>query len=112
MKRMASAIVLVAWAAGLAGCVETVAPPVPGLPPGGGTVVPPIAADPAPAPDSCGAARARLLVGQPASALLLIGARGPIRVLGPDQPMTMDFNPDRLNVFTDAAGRIERVTCG
>jgi len=30
----------------------------------------------------------------------------------PDSPMTMDYRPDRVNVFYDDARVIERITCG
>lgn len=34
-----------------------------------------------------------------------------IRVVGPDDAMTMDFRPDRLTIHTDKDGRIERFRC-
>ena len=34
------------------------------------------------------------------------------RVVKPGQPMTMDYRQDRVNVMLDAAGRIEKLTCG
>ncbi|MDQ1230820.1 hypothetical protein QE379_002246 [Sphingomonas sp. SORGH_AS 879] len=39
------------------------------------------------------------------------GART-LRVIAPDTVVTMDFRPDRLNVETDAQGRIIRFKCG
>ena len=39
------------------------------------------------------------------------GART-LRVIAPDTIVTMDFRPDRLNVETDAQGRIIRFRCG
>jgi hypothetical protein len=33
------------------------------------------------------------------------------RVLGPGMAGTMEFNPDRLTVTTDATGRITNVSC-
>jgi len=38
------------------------------------------------------------------------GART-LRWIAPNTAMTMDFRPDRLNVYVDAKGRIERFTC-
>ena len=37
---------------------------------------------------------------------------GLIRPIGPNQAVTMDYREDRVNVLQDAAGRIERITCG
>lgn len=37
---------------------------------------------------------------------------GRVRFIGPDDAVTMDYRPDRLNVETDAAGRIVRIRCG
>ena len=38
------------------------------------------------------------------------GART-LRWIAPDSAMTMDFRADRLNVYVDSKGRIERFTC-
>jgi hypothetical protein len=83
----------------LAGCVDTGAPPS-------------IAVEPPLGEDTCGLAPARTLIALDASAIAILQRSGPVRVIGPDQPVTMDYNPERLNVFTTAQGRIERVTCG
>ena len=50
-------------------------------------------------------------VGQPVST---IQAELPenARVLGPDDIATQDYRVDRLNVFVDASGVIQRLTCG
>lgn len=39
------------------------------------------------------------------------GARD-TRVIGPGQPVTMDFREDRLNIEVDARNRIVRFNCG
>ncbi|MFN7135908.1 MAG: I78 family peptidase inhibitor [Thermomonas sp.] len=39
------------------------------------------------------------------------GART-VRSLKPGQPMTMDYRGDRLNVLQDAAGKIDKISCG
>lgn len=62
--------------------------------------------------DSCGALRLQGLVGQPAEVLESIRFTQPVRVVGPGQPVTMDFNPQRLNVETTDADRIKRLACG
>ena len=35
-----------------------------------------------------------------------------VRVLKPNQPMTMDYRVERLNLYLDANGNIERIACG
>ncbi len=35
-----------------------------------------------------------------------------VRVLKPNQPMTLDYRGERLNVHVDANGKIVRLTCG
>jgi hypothetical protein len=37
---------------------------------------------------------------------------GTVRILPPDSIATMDYNPARLNIETDASGIITRVSCG
>jgi hypothetical protein len=89
----------------LAGCVETVTPPPI-------AVVPPSEVVPPSGEDTCGLAAARMLIALDASAVATLPRSGPVRVIAPDQPVTLDFNAERLNVFTNAAGQIQRVTCG
>lgn len=50
------------------------------------------------------------LVGQPVAAAARLPA--PKRIIGPDQMVTMEYNPARTNIETDAAGVITRVFCG
>lgn len=69
------------------------------------------------ATDECGATNIRTLVGRIADtatqeeARRLSGARG-MRVLPPGAIVTMDYRADRLNVRTDAAGKILSLDCG
>ncbi|CUK08171.1 Peptidase inhibitor I78 family protein [Ruegeria denitrificans] len=50
-------------------------------------------------------------IGQPVSSILgLLPERA--RVLGPDELATQDYRIDRLNVFINDAGIIQRLTCG
>jgi len=65
-----------------------------------------------PEADSCGAQGLEHLVGQPAQVLDSMRFGGPVRILQEGAPMTMDYNPGRLNITKDAAGRISRVWCG
>ncbi len=80
----------------LTGCVEPAAPARPPQPS---------------VPDSCGAAGLQGLVGQPKSVLARMNLPRDSRVIGPDQAVTMDFRPDRLNIETDRDGRIARIGC-
>lgn len=88
----------------LLGCVEMM-PPRPGPQPG-------------PVTDSCGAASLQYLVGQPATVLAAMTFPAPTRVIEPGMAVTMDYSPNRLNIWlapgrVQAEGKvIERVTCG
>ncbi|AQR73088.1 I78 family peptidase inhibitor [Sphingomonas sp. LM7] len=65
----------------------------------------------------CNAAKLDTLVGKTrsaaveAEALRLSGAKS-VRWLAPDSVATMDFRVDRLNLYTDASGKITRAGCG
>ena len=82
----------------LSACAEPV--------PGQVTPVPPAAED------TCGAAGLAALIGQPVSQFSAQTRQGPARVIRPGQPVTMDYNPLRLNVLLDADDRIVGVSCG
>ena len=69
--------------------------------------------------DACGASSlSRSLVGQPrrlaeqVQFLLPSGQPATVRVLGPNDAATMDYNPERANVRVDAAGTVTSVDCG
>lgn len=69
------------------------------------------------APAACVAEPGQAYLGQPASDATLEAIRratgaGQLRALKPGQAATMDFRQDRVTVVQDAAGRIERITCG
>ena len=76
------------------------------------------APEPAPTPelppedtDACGASDRQEFVGKPVSeALLPFGTL--LRVIGPNEAVTQDFRPERLNVQVDTVGKIERIWCG
>ena len=89
-------------------------PPAPPAPPALPTAAPP---PPPPLAMACDAAPAQRFVGQPATAANLEAARQAagartLRSLKPGQPMTMDYRGDRLNVLQDAAGKIDKISCG
>ncbi|TMV06929.1 hypothetical protein FGK63_12480 [Ruegeria sediminis] len=50
-------------------------------------------------------------VGQPVSTIQS-SLPDKARVLGPDDIATQDYRVDRLNVFVDGSGVIQRLTCG
>ena len=64
-----------------------------------------------PGPDACGASGYRGLVGQPLAAVTLPAALND-RVIRPGTPVTMDYDPTRLNLRLDAEGVIVAVDCG
>lgn len=72
---------------------------------------------PAPVASRCNAAPAQFAVGRNADAALENDARTragakTVRVLKPNQIVTMEFNAERLNLSVDDAGRVTRVACG
>jgi len=65
----------------------------------------------------CDAAAAQFAVGKPASPALLEQARvkagaQTARLLGPNDMVTLEYRSDRLNLNTDQAATVNRVTCG
>ena len=65
---------------------------------------------------SCDADQVQRFVGQPADAAQaeaqrLSGARS-VRRYATGDMLTMDYRADRLNIETDATGRIVKLTCG
>jgi len=100
----------------LAGCAA--ATPDPGPTP---TQVPPVAETPpeplpvvAPQPaDACGAEAVRHLIGRPRSEIPVPVRPNLQRVACTTCPVTLDFNPNRLNFFFDAdTGIIKEIRCG
>ncbi len=62
--------------------------------------------------DTCGLAALSDLLGQPASVLDTMRFAQPIRVIRPDDAVTEDFSPERLNVHLDERDRVESLSCG
>lgn len=62
--------------------------------------------------DPCGALPLQPLVGGPVTAFDRSAAPGPVRVYRRGDAITMDHNPARLNVETDARGIILTIRCG
>lgn len=75
--------------------------------------------DPAPVPpvdpepiDDCRASALQGLVGQKATVLRTMRFGTTVRIIQPGMAVTMDFIPDRLNIWIAEGGVIESVTCG
>ena len=74
------------------------------------TALPALAHDKA--PDTCGATDLQSLIGGPAPAGL--PGPNPVRIHADGDAVTMDYNPQRVNIILDAATRstVLAVTCG
>ncbi len=93
-----------------------------GAPLGDAALAPPPAAPPGPLPlgpgsDRCDATKARFAVGEAFDAALLERARtaagaAVARRLHPDQPVTMEYRGDRLNMLVGDDGEVSAVRCG
>lgn len=102
-------VVAVVGAVVAAGC-SSVAPQPPAPPP-------PIGASTAPVGGDCDAQGAQWAVGKSATAKVLEQARvragaRMARVLHPGQVATMEFDPQRLSLSVDGAGKVKAVSCG
>jgi hypothetical protein len=63
-------------------------------------------------PDRCGVAGVQGLIGQPFVALAGYRLPGALRVLYPDQVVTAEVQPSRLNATVDRETRITALFCG
>lgn len=61
--------------------------------------------------DTCGSARYQSLIGQ-AGPVISVPANTPYRSYKTGDPVTMDYNPTRLNFEHDKTGKLVRVSCG
>lgn len=99
---------------GLTACASDPAPapqPPPAAPPPTSTPAP--APRPRPATDMCGAYEVQDLVGRPRSEVPVPVLPALQRVACTTCPVTMDYNPKRLNFLYDAeTGIIKEVKCG
>lgn len=80
----------------LLGCVEPQAPVEPPQPP---------------TAPGCIADSLQGLVGQPSEVAERMSLPPGSRIIGPNQPVTMDFRPDRLNIETGRTGLITKISC-
>ena len=128
-SRILSLLTTTVAAALLAGCAGM---PGGGMGPGmGGTVVtpsqpgvyqpatppPPQWQTPGPRGGACDAGPAQSAIGKQSTASVIEKARvssgaAMARVLRPNQPTTLEFNHERLNLLVDGTGRITAVRCG
>lgn len=60
----------------------------------------------------CGANEASSVLGQPVSAVDAGAYPRDTRFIFPGMPVTLDYNPERLNFDLDGASRIVRAWCG
>jgi hypothetical protein len=60
----------------------------------------------------CRADDMQALIGQPRTVLETMRLQGPLRILGPNDAMTMDYRTDRTNIEIAEDGRISRIWCG
>ncbi len=77
----------------------------------------PLSAEPAATPDTCSLALTARFVGARAvvevrTAVQQAARPHPVRWIGPGQAITLEQNPQRLNVIIDEAGRIAAMRCG
>ena len=125
-SRILSLLTTTVAAAMLAGCAGM---PGSGMGPGSGpgmgqpgmhqpaTPPPPQWQTPGPRGGACDAGPAKSAIGKQSTAAVIEKARvsagaAMARVLHPNQPTTLEFNHERLNLLVDGAGRITAVRCG
>lgn len=89
-------LILVSLPMALMACVAPVMPPE----------------GPLPIENACNALELQDLVGQPASRLETIRFAGPVRIIQPGMAVTMDYLPNRLNIYIDDREVIAAVKCG
>ena len=71
-------------------------------------------AEPAPvgAADTCGAAPYIYLIGEKATALERVLILRQVRVIWPDDAVTEDLRPERINFYITQDGYVRSITCG
>ncbi len=64
-------------------------------------------------PDTCKAAGLQGLIGQPSGMARTVRAPGPMRIIGPVSVYDQEeYRSDRINLFIDGDGIIQRIGCG
>ncbi|MDO5527987.1 MAG: I78 family peptidase inhibitor [Paracoccus sp. (in: a-proteobacteria)] len=64
-----------------------------------------------PPSDECRASRFQGLIGQKAELARGLRVDGPVRLIGPNMPVTADYSAARLNIEYDGDGVITRISC-
>lgn len=86
---------------GLSGCQSTGGQSAQNIP------VPPSVSE----KDTCNVEQNLTLIGTDAKKVNLSKLPKGTRLLHPNSPVTMDFRPDRLNIYADDKGKIVRLDC-
>ncbi|MDP3853217.1 peptidase inhibitor I78 [Phenylobacterium sp.] len=108
---MRTTILMAVGLLALAACAEPPPPAPPAPPPRPAPAPAPY--QPRPSADQCGAVEAQRFVGRSRSDIPVPVQPALQRVACTTCPVTMDFNPRRLNFFYDAAtGVVKEVRCG
>ena len=63
-------------------------------------------------PDTCQASQYQTAVGQNQSIVPTLGLTRPVRVVAPDDIVTQEYTPARINFEVNRSGQIRRVSCG
>lgn len=63
-------------------------------------------------PDTCNATARLDLIGQPATALERVLIMDMVRVIRPDDVVTMDYRAERINFYVSEAETISDIRCG
>lgn len=95
-NRYTARVLIFALPLALMACVVSPVPPLYPLPP----------------ENTCGADGLQDLVGQSATRLDTMRFGVPIRIIRPGMAVTMDYSPNRLNIYIDDFNRITTIKCG
>ena len=63
-------------------------------------------------PDTCKLAQFQQFQGASEAEVNGAGIAAPFRVIGPTDIVTQEYNPMRVNFYTDESGRVSRIACG
>ena len=63
-------------------------------------------------PPGCNPAGYQALVGESPSKLRLVKLDRPYRVVRPNDVVTLEYNPNRLNFIVNREGKISKASCG
>lgn len=63
-------------------------------------------------PDTCRLEDYQQFAGQSGASAAAGVSDRPVRIIGPADIVTQEYNPQRVNFYTDGAGIVQRITCG